>query len=182
MWAWLAEEPGPVLKTLAGVRQHGAVGRRTGLISQLHCCGHMSCLARVLPAAQGPGGAQGRAGRWSGIPGWGCAQRHGLAHAPPQWVCRARGFWGRGLWGPDGWIAPCQSHPPGGTLVGLALSEMLLPGGVGTWGGGSQVPRAQPGPKGRSRELTPSSSRGPLHGLLSCVCRQYLEGWVRWSR
>ena len=115
----------------------------------------------------------------------------GLGVCPTAWLgtrSSSLGLPGSGVLGERplgarlGWIAPCQIHPPGGTLVGLALSEILLPGGVGIWGGGSQVPRAQPGPKGRSRELTLSSSRGHLHGLLSRVCRQYLEGWVCWSR
>lgn len=63
----------------------------------------------------------------------------------------------------------------------MALSETLLSGGVGTWGGGSQVLKARPGLRGRSQELTLSSSCGRLHGLLCRVRTKCLERWVHWS-
>lgn len=130
-------------------------------------------------------------GSWSSSgSSWPVVWHPGVGVCPTAWLgthSSSLGLPGLGVLGERplgarlGQTAPCQSRPPGGTLVGLALSETLLSGGVGTWGGGSQVLKARPGLRGRSQELTLSSSCGRLHGLLCRVRTKCLERWVHWS-
>ena len=82
---------------------------------------------------------------------WPVVWHPGVGMCPTAWLgtqSSSQGLPGLGVLGVRplgarlGRTAPCQSHLPAGTLVSLALSETLLSGGVGTWGGGSQVLKA----------------------------------------